>query len=181
MAPVIGDKFEFGIQYTHTDMVSGTGSPPTTSAWFAVEVTVVCRPGACPAVGGGEGTQDNSITANALAQSTDVYSDTASSFSVSGPSFSTEPTSLSGGSVTYSIDTSSYLLNGAPYFELANWLSVSRNYNNANPGAADAVFTQSSPLEFFGIDYPCTITFTLKTTYTTEESAVGSGNESYSS
>ena len=108
--PEIGDKFGFAIKYTHTDKTADA-SGFETSNYIVVTVTVVNRPGAgggADVVDGGADVVDNSITANALDQATDVYSDTASPFSLFGPSFSSEPTSLSGGSVTYSIDTSSY-------------------------------------------------------------------------
>ena len=88
--------------------------------------------------GAGSGT---SITATATAQTADIYADTSSSFSLYGPTFSSEPNS-----VTYSILGSSISLDGFSYNSLASWLSVTRNYDSTNTSAADAVFTQNGAL-----------------------------------
>lgn len=140
----------FEVAYTYTDKDADIG---TTTAAFAVTVTAVDS-GAGAVVGGGvvvggggaggAGGADpagggGSITATANDQIADVYADTASSFSVYGPTFSSEPTSVS-----YSIQGSSISLDGFSYNSLASWLSVTRNYVDST--TADAVFTQSAAL-----------------------------------
>ena len=136
----------FEVAYTYTDKDADIG---TTTAAFAVTVTAVDSGAAGGAVVGGGGADGTgaadpaggggSITATANDQIADVYADTASSFSVYGPTFSSEPTSVS-----YSILGSSISLDGFSYNSLASWLSVTRNYVDST--TADAVFTQSAAL-----------------------------------
>ena len=102
--------------------------------------------GAALAGGAGSGLADpagsgTSITATATAQTADIYADTSSSFSLYGPTFSSEPNS-----VTYSILGSSISVDGFSFNSLASWLSVTRNYDSTNSSAADAVFTQNGAL-----------------------------------
>ena len=113
----------------------------------------------------GSDSDGSSITVTTNDQTAEIYADTASSFSLYGPTFSSEPNSVS-----YSILGSSISLDGLSYNSLASWLSVTRNYDSSNTSAADAVFSQSGALQNFGINYSCTITFTLDTTYTTVSS-----------
>ena len=127
--------------------------------------------GAVDGGAGGGNAGNAAITATASDQTADVYADTSSSFSLFGPTFSSEPASVS-----YSILDSSISLDGLSYNSLESWLSVTRSYVDST--TADAVFTQSGALQDFGINYSCTITFTLDTTYTTVSNGVTSTNYS---
>ena len=143
----VGDVITFSVGYTYTDKDAAGG---TTTSAFAVKVTVVENAGGGAAVGGGAddtddggaagaGAAGSAITATASDQTADVYADTSSSFSLFGPTFSSEPTSVS-----YSILGSSISLDGYSYNSLASWLSVTRSYVDST--TADAVFTQSGAL-----------------------------------
>ena len=127
--PEIGDVIIFVVTYTYTD----SNNQPTGSsvAAFSNTVTLVAGSGAGGGIAGGSGSgigggtalgggtaggsaistavstagSSSSITVTALAQSAQIYADTASSFSLNGPSFSSQPTS-----VTYSILGSSIQL-----------------------------------------------------------------------